>query len=99
VRRIGESSPKAVRASPLTVASREKGGVAVLRWYDTACHDLTKGQRAMQLAMLYPEPEKGGRGNKSKAIKSAETAGFSGGTASEYGVEQISNMSRFGRLP
>src|SRR5712692_6401115 len=29
------------------------------------------------LAMLYPEPEKGGRGKKSEAIKSAESAGFS----------------------
>jgi ParB-like chromosome segregation protein Spo0J len=39
--------------------------------------DLTKGQRAIGLAFLYPEPEKGGRGKKSKAINSAETAGFS----------------------
>jgi hypothetical protein len=30
----------------------------------------------MVLAMIYPEPEKGGRGNKSEAIKSAETSGF-----------------------
>ncbi len=26
--------------------------------------NLTKGQAAMALAMIYPEPEKGGRGNK-----------------------------------
>jgi hypothetical protein len=27
---------------------------------------MTKGQRAMAVAMIYPEPEKGGRGNSSK---------------------------------
>jgi hypothetical protein len=36
--------------------------------------NLTKGQQAMRLALLYPEPEKGGRGNKGKAL---ETSGFS----------------------
>ena len=34
----------------------------------------TKGQMAMAVAWLYPEPEKGGRGNKSKNSK--ETLGF-----------------------
>lgn len=29
--------------------------------------NLTKGQQAMALAMMYPEPEKGGRGKKSAA--------------------------------
>jgi hypothetical protein len=38
---------------------------------------LTKGQRAMLTAILFPEPEKGGRGKKSQALKSAESAGFS----------------------
>jgi hypothetical protein len=38
--------------------------------------NLTKGQRAMLVARMYPEPEKGGRGKKSEAIKSAESAGF-----------------------
>jgi hypothetical protein len=33
-----------------------------------------KGEKAMALAMLYPEPGKGGRGNKGK---SSETEGFS----------------------
>jgi hypothetical protein len=28
--------------------------------------NLTKGQRAMAMAMIYPEPEKGGRGKKRK---------------------------------
>jgi hypothetical protein len=36
--------------------------------------DLTKGQRAMQLAMLYPEVDKGGGGHKGKVT---ETSGFS----------------------
>jgi ParB-like chromosome segregation protein Spo0J len=36
--------------------------------------NLTKGQQAMRLALLYPEPEKGGRGHKGKAL---ETSGFS----------------------
>jgi hypothetical protein len=31
----------------------------------------------MLLAMLYPEPAKGGRGKKSEAINSADSAGFS----------------------
>jgi hypothetical protein len=32
----------------------------------------------MALAMLYPEPEKGGRGKRSEARNRAEVAGFSG---------------------
>jgi hypothetical protein len=36
--------------------------------------DLTKGQKAMRVALLYPEPEVGGRGKKSKNSK--ETLGF-----------------------
>jgi ParB-like chromosome segregation protein Spo0J len=36
--------------------------------------DLKKGQKAMAVAILYPEPEVGGRGHKSKAL---ETGGFS----------------------
>lgn len=39
--------------------------------------DLSKGEKAMGLAFLFPEPEKGGRGKKSNAIKSVETTGFS----------------------
>jgi len=37
--------------------------------------DLSKGERAMGLAFLYPEPEKGGRGKKAQNDK--ETLGFS----------------------
>lgn len=39
--------------------------------------NLTKGQQAMALAMIYPEPEKRGRGNKSEARKGLETEPFS----------------------
>lgn len=38
--------------------------------------DLTKGQKAMALAMIYPDPDERGRGKKSAAIKSAEASGF-----------------------
>jgi len=38
-------------------------------------------------------------GNLQEAYASVSGSAISGGTASEYGVEQISNMSRFGRLP
>jgi hypothetical protein len=34
-----------------------------------------------------------------EAYGSVSGSAISGGTASEYGVEQISNISRFGRLP
>ncbi len=37
---------------------------------------MTKGQRAMTVAKIYPDTEKGGRGKKSSA-NLAETAGFS----------------------
>ena len=42
-----------------------------------ARRDLTKGQKAMAMALIYPKTEKGGRGKKSEALNSAETAGFS----------------------
>ena len=38
--------------------------------------NLTKGQQAMALAMIYPEPERG-RGKKDAAKKEAESAPFS----------------------
>jgi hypothetical protein len=37
-----------------------------------ARRNLTKGQQAMALAMIYPDPEKGGRGNKKERV--AESA-------------------------
>jgi hypothetical protein len=40
-------------------------------------YGISRSPRAMQLAMLFPEPEKGGRGKKSAVLNSAETAGFS----------------------
>jgi hypothetical protein len=36
---------------------------------------------------------------EAEAYASVSDSAISGGTASEYGLEQISNMSRFGRLP
>lgn len=39
--------------------------------------DLTKGQKALALALIYPETEKGGRGRKSVAKTSAISGGFS----------------------
>jgi hypothetical protein len=41
-----------------------------------ARRNLTKGQQAMALAMVYPEPEKGGRGKNIAARKTQETLGF-----------------------
>ncbi len=38
---------------------------------------LTKGQRAMAVAMIYPGPEKGGRGKKSFATKEFSQAALS----------------------
>ena len=38
---------------------------------------LSKGQRAMLTAILFPDPEKGGRGKKNEARNVAETARFS----------------------
>lgn len=38
---------------------------------------MTKGQRAIAVAMIYPESSARGRGKKSAATKCAETAGFS----------------------
>jgi hypothetical protein len=43
-----------------------------------ARRNLSKGQQAMALAMIYPETDKRGRGNKSDAVKCAESSGFSG---------------------
>jgi hypothetical protein len=45
-----------------------------------ARRNLSKGQQAMLLAMAYPEPEKGGRGNKGKAL---ETERFSAARLSQ----------------
>jgi hypothetical protein len=35
--------------------------------------NLTKGQQAMALAMIYPEPEKGGRGKKKERVEETST--------------------------
>jgi hypothetical protein len=82
----GKTAPgrKAVTAS-LSVsegvkASRLSQARAVLRHSRELARqvrDVLKGQRAMRLAWLYPEAEKGGRGKKSEARKALETSGFS----------------------
>jgi hypothetical protein len=41
-----------------------------------ARRNLTKGQQAMALAMIYPDAEKGGRGKKSEARNLEETSKF-----------------------
>ncbi len=38
---------------------------------------MTKGQRAMAVAKIYPDPETGGRGNKSKTSNLLVSGGFS----------------------
>lgn len=52
---------------------------AALRAYVKSCNerrDLTKGQRAMAIAMLYPKPERG-RGNSDPSRKETEKVSFS----------------------
>jgi hypothetical protein len=48
------------------------------------------------LQLSYTEVESGLKG---AAYASVSGSAISGGTASEYGIEQISNISRFGRPP
>lgn len=38
--------------------------------------DMTKGQKALALAIIYPEPAKRGRGNKNPALKSEDSSDF-----------------------
>lgn len=54
---------------------------AVIVSANLARRNLSKGQQAVALAMIYPEPGKGGRGNKAK--KSLETEGFSAARLSQ----------------
>jgi hypothetical protein len=51
--------------------------VAALASANLQRRNLTKGQQAVALAILYPEPDKRGRGNKGQTAKLAETADFS----------------------
>ena len=48
-----------------------------------ARRNLTKGQQAMALAMIYPEAEKAHRGKRSEAGKLLETKGFSAARLSQ----------------
>jgi hypothetical protein len=51
--------------------------VALIASANLSRRNLSKGQQAMALAMIYPELEKGRRGKKTEGTKAAETAGFS----------------------
>ena len=52
---------------------QEHGGIKEIQWLrwgwgkSPLRRHMTKGQRAMAVAMIYPEPEKRGRGNKRSA--------------------------------
>jgi hypothetical protein len=48
--------------------------------------NLTKGQQAMALALIYPEPEKGGRGKNVETRKAVETSGFSSAATPHSGA-------------
>lgn len=54
---------------------------------------LTKGQRAMALAMIYPEPEKGGRGHKKERVDETSTVSAKrlqlARTVLRYGAEDL----------
>ena len=56
--------------------TRKRGGDFIIS-ADLARRNLNKGQRAILLARIFSESEKGGRGKKSEVTNSAETAGFS----------------------
>jgi hypothetical protein len=59
--RITAISPHVKRAAKAFIADKSEH------------RNISKGQKAMRIALLWPQPEKGGRGKKGKA---AETAGF-----------------------
>ncbi len=63
---------------PITgLIQSQKGGIPTAYVISKNIHrrNMTKGQRAMAVALIYPEPEKGGRGKKSGNSK--ENLGFS----------------------
>jgi hypothetical protein len=65
---------RACRRSRLQSSSRRSSSLSRC-WQG---RDLIKGQNAMRVALLHPEPEKGGRGKKRKAGKvAAATAAHS----------------------
>jgi hypothetical protein len=71
----GEKSKSDERINPAALSQAR----AIVKWCPEYVEDIRRrhlnaGQQAMRLALLYPEPEKGGRGHKTKAL---ETSGFS----------------------
>ncbi len=54
---------------------------------------MTKGQRAMAVAMIYPKPEKGGRGKKSFVAKEFSQGGLSKArTVLQYAPDLADNV-------
>ena len=62
--------------APTFVSLNGQDAAAYIVSANLARRSLTVGQRAMALAMIYPEPKRG-RGNNDEAVKGAETASFS----------------------
>lgn len=67
---------KLAGVTPITEKLNGQDPVAYIIAANLKRRNLSKGQQAMVIAMLYPEPEKGGRGKRSKT-NSKETLGFS----------------------
>jgi hypothetical protein len=63
--------------------------------------EIIEGRTDLPLLIILPvnDPEAQDFGLWVEAYASVSGSAITGGTASEYGVEQISNISRFGRLP
>jgi hypothetical protein len=83
--RITSSSAAAIRLAACKLAGVEprfeqlngRNPRAYIASANLQRRDLTKGQKAMALAMIYLVAEKGGRGKNIESRKAAESAGFS----------------------
>ena len=53
--------------------NREEMAAAFIVSANLARRSLSKGQQAMALAMIYPEPERGGRGNEKERVEEIST--------------------------
>lgn len=76
----GRNRLKACEMAGVEPATRELNGQdpeAFIISSNIARRHMTKGQRAMAVAMIYPDADKGGRGKKSPAQTSAKSGGFS----------------------
>jgi hypothetical protein len=101
--RRSTSSPSgfAVNAEPAQEGRFERlngqDATAFIVSVNLARRKLTKSQRAMALAMVYPEPEKGGRGKNVESRKAADSAGF-GSTRLEQ-ARAVSDRERLRERP